>query len=650
MAAMRPEGDVGKPTGQHRRTVDWRVMRAVLTAVIAAIEGLAIACAGLLIAVVPALLLWVVTFDLAAAPSDVFGSAVGAWFLAHLTPLELQVRADAAVSFGLPQEAIDFTIGLPLLGLMLLTVVLAVRSGWRFGRRGGSGIAGAIGGTLGFAAVAAAVVALADPPLTRTGWAAVLVAAGVYAVSATAAFLVRAARDEHPWWEACLQGLQRGIKSAHLPGAAAFPARAAATIRMAVCATAALFGLGAAALAVAVVAAYVQVMTLSQALQLDVPGAFTLLLLQFALLPVFIIWSSAWLSGTGFSIGVGTSASPFEALLGPMPALPLFGAIPPGWEGGGALAPILVVIAGVVVGGVFARRPMLRRASWFVILLIAACAGLLAGLGAAALGALATGSLGPERLQEAGPSPWLFGAAAAIELGIGLLLGVTAGRLDGIRARFGLAEAPAPGPDTQATIPLDDAVAGLASSERPRRGVFGIRRATDDPAHVRAEPQTAEPDFGSAETVELDPGEFETVELEHLETEPAEPESVPLVELDLHRPRAGEAADDASAEDAGGTAPEVGTPPEPELFDVEEVEAAEAAEFGASEQDPDAELLLAYSWDAIADEEFGAPELGAPELGAPELGAAESGVGGARGTDAEGSTSPRRRRGWPFRR
>lgn len=635
MAAMRPEGDVGKPTGQHGRPVDWRVMRAVLTAVIAAIEGLAIACAGLLIAVLPALLLWVVTFDLSAAPSDVFGSAVGAWFLAHLSPLELQVSADAAASFGLPQEAIDFTIGLPLLGLTLVTVVLAARSGWRFGRRGGSGVAGAIGGTLGFAAAAAVVVAVADPPLTRPDWAAVLVAAGVYAVSATAAFLVRAARDEHPWWEAGLQGLQRGIKSAHLPGAAAFPARAAATIRMAVSATAALFGLGAAALAVAVVAAYVQVMTLSQALQLDVPGAFTLLLLQFALLPVFIVWSSAWLSGTGFSIGVGTSASPFESLLGPIPALPLFGAIPSGWEGGGALAPILAVIAGVVVGAVFARRPMLRRASWRVILLIAGCAGLLAGLGAAALGALATGSLGPERLAESGPSPWVFGAAAAVELGIGMLLGVTAGRLDGLRARLGLAEAPAPGPDTQATLPLDDAVAGLASSKRPRRGVFGIGRATGDTEHVRADVPVAEP-----ETVELDPGEFETVELEHLETAPVELESAPPVELDVHRSRAGELADEEAVEEVGETAPETGMPPEPELFDVEEIEAAEAAESDAAGEDPDAELLRAYSWDALG------------TAGLDPDGITPDGIsaGDARGSESGASSAPRRRRGWPFRR
>ena len=92
-------------------------MRALLTAVIAAIEAAAVALVGMAVVVVPAVLLWVVTFELAADPGQVFGSAIGVWFLAHLSPLEFGASAETAVGLGQPQAAFMYPISLAPLGI-----------------------------------------------------------------------------------------------------------------------------------------------------------------------------------------------------------------------------------------------------------------------------------------------------------------------------------------------------------------------------------------------------------------------------------------------------------------------------------------------------------------------------------------------------
>ncbi|GAB2555827.1 DUF6350 family protein [Leucobacter ruminantium] len=629
-------------------------MRAVLTAVVAAIEAAAVALVGLAVVVVPAVLLWVITFSLAAEPGEVFGSAVGVWFLAHLVPLEFPVSAEAAVGLGLPQAAFEFPFSLAPLGITLITVALGARAGWRFGARGGAGAGGVLGGGLGFAAVAAVVSPVAGGVLARPVWAAVLAAAAFYAASSLCGFVVRAVREDHGWWRRLMRSVQRGIGSLGLPGDAAFPVRLGETFRLAAASLLALLGLASIGLAIALVAGYVQVATLSQALQLDGLGAFAVFLLQLALLPVFLIWAASWLTGAGFSVGIGSSATPFESLLGPMPALPLFGAIPQGWGSGGALAPALVVLVGAGVGAAFARRPLLRRTSWTAALSMAAAAGVITGLVCTGAGALARGAIGPDRLAEAGPHPWLLGGLAAAELGGGLLLGVAAGRWDGARLRAvlsgehrgsggsedsgdgfdraGLVDGadPAPSPggeDQQATAPLGSV--RRAGGSRTPWWKLGPRDAKADPAtggeswgdasHLLAEAQSDRSDGFSAGG---DPADESTTEEYTTEEYTTEEYTTEEYAVETH-------ATDGSA------APEATR--EPELFDIDAQDAEVAGESGepghgaggdtagpGTPVDPTAldeeELLRAYSWD-----------------GSPE-------------SAAEASPAGRRRRGWSLRR
>jgi uncharacterized RDD family membrane protein YckC len=67
-----------------------------VTVAIAAIEAAAVALAGLVVVAIPALLLWAVTFDLAAEPSAVLAVIGGIWLLAHWVPMGFQLSPEAA--------------------------------------------------------------------------------------------------------------------------------------------------------------------------------------------------------------------------------------------------------------------------------------------------------------------------------------------------------------------------------------------------------------------------------------------------------------------------------------------------------------------------------------------------------------------------
>lgn len=415
-------------------------MRPTLTAVIAAIEAVAVALTGIAVIAIPAFLLWIASFDMGAEPVDVLGAGAAVWLLAHFVPLGFSLPPETALTFGLPPETLSFTLSLAPLGVTLITVLLAGRSGWRFGRRGGMGVAGVIGGAAGFAGVAIVMVTLAGDTLALPHWLAILLPALCYAVASLTAFLVRAGRDEHPWWAATIRWKQRSLQRLNVPGTAALPARIAELLRIAVALLATFLGLAALAVTAAIIVGYVSITTLTQSLQLDGLGAFLLFLVQLALLPTAILWGGAWLTGAGFAVGAGSSASPFGALLGPMPALPLFGAIPQGWGSAGVLAPALLVVGGLVVGILFARRSELRRSSWPIALGLVVAASAVTALAVAGLTALATGSIGPDRLASVGPDPWPTAGLAAAELGVGALIGVLASRMDTSRVRASVAD------------------------------------------------------------------------------------------------------------------------------------------------------------------------------------------------------------------
>ena len=414
-------------------------MRAIVTAVVAAIEGCAAAVASLAVIAIPAVLLWVVTFGIAAEPQDVAASVAGVWLLAHLVPMQFNLPQETMLSMGLGPEPLAFTLSIAPLAVTLITVAFAVRAGLRLSRRGGRGAAGLVGGALGFAVVALGVVAISDEYTSWPVAGAVATPTLVYLVAAGAAFVIAAALSGEYWWGLCVRGMQRGIEYLGVHGGvAAFPARAASVMRLAAGSLSAVVGIAAIGVAVALAVGFASVTALAQALQLDALGSVLLFLAQLALLPTGVIWAVAWLSGAGFE--AGGAFSPFADGASALPTLPMLGALPSDWGSFGAIAPTLLVLANLAVGLLLAQHADLRRVSWAVALLLPVLAAAATGLAAAGLSALGSGSMGPGRLEIAGPDPWMVGGLVACEAAVGLVLGVTAARLDYSRVQAMLPE------------------------------------------------------------------------------------------------------------------------------------------------------------------------------------------------------------------
>lgn len=175
-------------------------------------------------------------------------------------------------------------------------------------------------------------------------------------------------------------------------------------------------------LAASVLEHHARVVALSRAIGGGAVGQSLLTLAQVALLPQGLADAVAWLAGPGFTVGTATVVAPTGVVLGPLPAVPLLGALPdpgsqPLWAGVVVFVPAL---AGLLAGLVAARG--LRRGP-----VASAGTALLAGL---AVGVLATGllaasqaHLGSGRLAHVGP---LLAPAAVL-----LLLSCSAGGLLG---------------------------------------------------------------------------------------------------------------------------------------------------------------------------------------------------------------------------
>jgi Family of unknown function (DUF6350) len=158
--------------------------------------------------------------------------------------------------------------------------------------------------------------------------------------------------------------------------------------------------------------------SLLTALDAGIVGSVLVLVISAAYVPNLVIWATAYAIGPGFSVGAGTSVSPLAVELGPLPALPLFGALPPPGQpppAASLLALLVPLTAGVVVARVLVRR--LPARGWTILPWAGAAAGI-SGLGLGVLAVLSGGPLGGGRLAALGPSPLPVALAAALELSI----------------------------------------------------------------------------------------------------------------------------------------------------------------------------------------------------------------------------------------
>jgi hypothetical protein len=180
-------------------------------------------------------------------------------------------------------------------------------------------------------------------------------------------------------------------------------------------------------------------------------GLLSLLLLGF-LLPNVSLLAASYLLGPGFAVGVGTTVSPGDVTLGPVPSVPVLAALPPdGWAPGWAMG-FLVVPVLVGLGAALLTGRLLPTRSVQVGAARGLGAGVLASVLLGVAASAAGGAIGSGRMAEIGVGFWTVLFAGVLPLGLG-------GTLGGLAAtwwarRHDLHEAAHPDPSTEDTVQL----------------------------------------------------------------------------------------------------------------------------------------------------------------------------------------------------
>lgn len=391
-------------------------MNRPLTALFAAFEALLVIGVGVGIPLVPLTFLWAIQYGFAVDWADFWRASVDTWLVGHGVDLQITLDSALAASLGVP-EGTAFPVTIAALGFALLTVLLALRAGRRVGetRYRGIGSIAALGTfvLLTTGATLSAVNPFVRPSITQG----ILLPTLVFAISFTIG-LERTRRAEgddngssiRDWiadWPASVRGL---VRTALLGGTAA---------------VAGILAVSGVLVALLVGVSYAQVITLYESLHAEVVGGAALTLGQLAVLPNAVVWAASWLVGPGFAIGAGSSVSPVATSLGPIPSVPLLGAVPTGELPFGFLGLAVPIVLAFIVGALLYARvaddldysPLWLAATG---LAIGAVGGVLLGL----LAWWSAGAAGPGRLTQVGPDPWPVALFGALEIGLAATAGL----------------------------------------------------------------------------------------------------------------------------------------------------------------------------------------------------------------------------------
>ncbi|WIE75388.1 DUF6350 family protein [Curtobacterium sp. MCSS17_007] len=474
-------------------------MNRLGTALLAAVEAIVTVGVGVGIALVPLTLLWGFEYGLQ-IDWDVFWKAAGSvWLVGHGVDVTFRLGADVAASSGVDGAGDPIHVTLAALGFAVVTAWLGGRAGRRFAetehRTTGLLVGTAAVALLGLAIALSSTSAATDPVV----WQAVVLPALWFAVPALVTSEVCRRRRGLPA-DPLAQRVLGQVDRIPAPWrtVAGFALRAGTAVTAVVVAAAGVV------VALLLFTSFAEVIALYERSHAGVVGGIALTVGQLAFLPDFVGWAVAWLVGPGFAIGTGSSVSPIGTALGPIPGVPVFGALPASGHTFGLLGVLVPVVAGFVVGGLV--RPALVRAlgdddSPLRRALAGVASGVVAGVLTGVATGLTSGSLGPGRLADAGPNGLVVGLLAALEVGlpaaIALALGSDLVRLPERswgRERWIDAEddpaARAAAEDARAgslVAALDEAGAGRASGTHR----FTVHEAQDSVTHANTPSTTA---------------------------------------------------------------------------------------------------------------------------------------------------------------
>ncbi|WP_407923718.1 cell division protein PerM [Arthrobacter cheniae] len=357
------------------------------------------------------------------------------WLVMHGVPLVLQFPAGIAGN-----EAATGLMHVVPLGLVLVPLMLAWRAGRRLARASYTDQLwqAVLGALVTYALIGAGVAYLS---ITPDASAPLIAGALVPPVAAGIGLITGAYREAGAWSRLV------GVDAAAWVGRTSQHSRWAGSyvwsiLRSGFLAVMVALSLSAALLAVAIGLSWAGIAAIYERLDGGSAGASVVTLFQLGLLPNLAVWTMSWSTGAGFALGTGSSLTPLGSTVGPLPALPILGALPAGALDYGYAALAIPVLAGLLAGWWFFREGENHFDEWLVLrspqrwltstastLALAVLIGIAAGLGGAFVALVSRASLGLGRFTELGPDPLAVGLWLGLEVAVGALLGHAVGPL-----------------------------------------------------------------------------------------------------------------------------------------------------------------------------------------------------------------------------
>ena len=392
-----------------------------LTLLFSAFEAFLVVAIGVAIPLLPATILWAAHFGFGPDWAGFWRAAVDVWLIGHGADVTFVLDEATASAIAAPAGT-RVLVSIAALGFAMLTLLLGVRAGGRIAETGhrllGELTSLGVFAVLSFLVTYSALLPEARPSL----WQGTLFPTLVYGLGLLLG-LLRAGAEQGP--DANGSSLRDWIadwrpRTRTAVGAALRAGAASVSLTLAVSAIAA---------TVLIVAGYAQLIRMYETLHTEVVGGFVLTAGQIAFIPNVVIWAMAWFLGPGFALGTGSLVSPLGTVVGPLPTIPLLGALPVGELSFGFAGLAVPVVAGFV-SGALVRPGLVRaladasRALWFTG--VALGGGLFGGVLAGMLAAASAGAIGPGRFVQVGPDAVAVGLAGAGLFAVGILLGLLA--------------------------------------------------------------------------------------------------------------------------------------------------------------------------------------------------------------------------------
>jgi hypothetical protein len=175
-------------------------------------------------------------------------------------------------------------------------------------------------------------------------------------------------------------------------------------------------------IAVLIAMNWIDITRLYESVQVSILGAVVLTLGQLALIPNLVIYGASWLTGVGFSIGAGSLISPLGSQVGPLPAIPVLGALPVGQLEFGMVSIAVVLLAAFIATLLIRKSADEIRfefaTAWSASISLGLSIAFVTATQMGLLALIASGSAGPGRLAQVGVSPWQVALVVFVEVGV----------------------------------------------------------------------------------------------------------------------------------------------------------------------------------------------------------------------------------------